>query len=171
MASLDLNPIHSKLIGSSPSYVKALEKAAFNRKEGSMALVDELNQELNSFLVESGRKFELFIAEVDYLSFLSGDGEEYVEAVENESKDLCYVVSADTGLNVIGNKIKLSVDWFDVKHMLIHNDSFFTLEMLDGAQISMSNVFLSDIMRELFLALNNEPSTESQIPVFKEIFS
>jgi hypothetical protein len=171
MNSLDLNPIHTMLIGNNASYVRALEKAAFNRKEGAAALIEDINKEINAFLVESGRKFELFITDVDYLSFLSGNGEEYIEAIEDAGRDVCYVVVADTGLNIVGNKIKLALDWFDVKYLLIHNDSFFTLEMMDGAQISISNVFLSDIIRQLFLTLNSDKQTESQIPVFKEIFS
>lgn len=170
MSSLDLNPVHTRLIKSSPTYVKSLEKAAFNRKDGEMALVDEINQEINAFLVESGRKYELFITEVDYLSFLSGDGEDYVEAVENDSKDLCYIVVADTGINIVGNKIQLAVDWFDVKHMLMHSDSFFTIEMMDGAQVTVSNIFLADIFKELFLNFNSDDSTEAQIPVFRELF-
>lgn len=170
MSSLNLSKIHTNLIGNSTSYVKSLEKTAFNRREGRLAFVEELNKEVDAFLIESERELELFATEVDYLTFIGGDGD-YADGMEDRDKDLCYVFAADTGLNILGSKIELALGWDDIRHMLIHDESLFSLETFDGGKITIGNTFLLDIFKELFFNLNDDESLEDEIPVYREIKS
>lgn len=167
MDNIDITATHNELLKASSVYVSNLEKMAFNRKEGSSKLIDEVNQEIDEFLIDSGRKFELFITDLDYVALSSPESETMLEGVETDD-DMAFAVVSDSGINIVGNKIKISIDWSDVKYFIRNSDSFFTVEMLDGGEIYMSNVFLIDVLSELLLNYNSN-SDGVKILVLQEL--
>lgn len=167
MDNIDITVTHNELLKASSIYVSNLEKMTFNRKEGSSKLIDEVNQEIDEFLIDSGRKFELFITDLDYVALSSPESETMLEGVETDD-DMAFAIVSDSGINVVGNKIKISIHWSDVKYFIRNSDSFFTVEMLDGGEIYMSNVFLIDALSELLLNYNSN-SDGVKILVLQEL--
>jgi len=163
--SFNITEAHNQLIQTNNEYVASLEATAFDRKNGDYALSDEANSLIDNFLVDTSRQYEVFISEVRFLSIIELDGES-TDAIETED-DLCYIVCCDSGLNIIGGKLSLDLEWDDIQYLMLYNDGDFTFMLYDGIEIYALNTHLATIFKELFLQAKKDDSFN--IKVMQEI--
>lgn len=156
LPEIDMKAIHETLLKVNTRYRENVEQMAINRQQD---IVPEVNQEIDTLLRDSERKFELFMGEVSYLALLPF-GEEMVKAVEDPENDFMFAVFADTGMHLLGNKAGYRFNWNEIKYIILGEDSSVFVELFDSSTLIFGDANMPTILKELALSYNkNYPET------------
>jgi len=157
MRTIDVTPVHNELLKVNTKYKNAILTSIVERAE---ELPEELNHQIDTQLLESGRSFELYTTELLYSAYSNPNSNQIVEGIENSDIDFSYLIITDEGVHIVGNRMALSFTWADIKYCIVDGEDYCTVELHSGMLIYLGATNINSIVAEILSSYNkNYPET------------
>lgn len=144
MAKIDVTEIHNELLEVNTKYREALNNLGLDREED---LDNAFNELVNKHLKNSDRKFELFTVELFYLAVLKNG--EMSEGIVDFNTETAFMTATDTGMDVLSDNVSLSVNWSDLRYVIVSGRDTVMFELFNGEKIFVGVPRAVDIFPDL----------------------